>query len=166
VLAERAAAALCLLLLPGCTVALDFGPGVLLPALDAASLDAAALDAPGSADSQAEAAVDAPMADASCDGRCVCAPGRGDCDGDPANGCEVDLLVTDRHCGTCGQACSGTTRCSDGLCRGGACRAPLVACGMQCADLLSDSRHCGSCGANCSAGTPRCCNGSCAARCN
>lgn len=159
--AERVAAVLGMLLLPCCTVALDFGPGVLLPSLDAGVLDAA-----GGADSQADAATDdAPVADASCDGRCVCAPGRGDCDGDPANGCEADLLVTDLHCGTCGQACSGTTRCSDGLCRGGGCRAPLVACGMQCADLLTDPRHCGSCGASCGAGTPRCCNGACATRC-
>jgi len=161
VTAERVAAVLGLLLLPCCTVALDFGPGVLLP-----SIDAGALDAAGGADSQADAPMaDAPMADASCDGRCVCSPGRGDCDGDPANGCETDLLATDLHCGTCGQACGGTTRCSDGLCRGGGCRAPLVGCGMQCADLLTDPRHCGSCGASCGPGTPRCCNGACAARC-
>nr|MBK7070118.1 hypothetical protein [Deltaproteobacteria bacterium] len=144
--AERVAAVLGLLFLPCCTVALDFGPGVLLPSLDAGVLDAA-----GGTDSQADAATDAPGADARCDGRCVCSPGRGDCDGDPANGCEVDLLVTDLHCGTCGQACTGTTRCSVGLCRGGGCRAPQVACGMRCADLLTDSRHCGSCGASCGA---------------
>jgi hypothetical protein len=34
-----------------------------------------------------------------------CPPGRGDCDGDPRNGCETDLLVNPRHCGTCGNQC-------------------------------------------------------------
>jgi hypothetical protein len=36
-----------------------------------------------------------------------CAPGYGNCDGNPANGCEVDLTSDVNHCGTCGTTCPG-----------------------------------------------------------
>ncbi len=35
-----------------------------------------------------------------------CAPGRGDCDGDSSNGCETDLMINGRHCGSCGNQCN------------------------------------------------------------
>src|SRR5438876_691503 len=35
----------------------------------------------------------------------TCAQGYADCDGRPANGCEVDLLADTGHCGTCANAC-------------------------------------------------------------
>ncbi|MGH7272795.1 MAG: lectin-like domain-containing protein [Polyangiaceae bacterium] len=42
---------------------------------------------------------------------CVACPtGFGDCDGNPANGCEVDLQTDPNHCGTC------ATTCTSGLC--------------------------------------------------
>jgi alpha-tubulin suppressor-like RCC1 family protein len=51
--------------------------------------------------------------------RCVvvgCAAGYGDCDLDPANGCEDDL-TTAAHCGACGAACPGVgATCTAGLC--------------------------------------------------
>jgi hypothetical protein len=50
-------------------------------------------------------------------GRCApgpCAAGWGDCDGNPANGCEAALASDRGHCGRCGNACVG-------LCRDGAC---------------------------------------------
>lgn len=39
-----------------------------------------------------------------------------DCDGDPTNGCEVDVATSPRHCGRCGTACDGGG-CSAGMCR-------------------------------------------------
>jgi hypothetical protein len=51
-----------------------------------------------------------------------CAPGMGDCDGDPANGCETDLLTSDASCGTCGHACLPGVSCTNGRCPA----APLV----------------------------------------
>ncbi len=39
-----------------------------------------------------------------------------DCDGAPGNGCEADLFLLAAHCGACGHACSGRTRCVGGAC--------------------------------------------------
>lgn len=39
----------------------------------------------------------------------------GDCDDDARNGCERALTDT-RHCGSCGNECSSTQRCSAGVC--------------------------------------------------
>ena len=59
-------------------------------------------------------------------GRCTiaCDPGFGDCDGDVANGCEVELRWDFNHCGRCGRACPGTQVCREGECVGGG------ACGL------------------------------------
>lgn len=53
---------------------------------------------------------------ASCSGGCSysCRAGLGDCDGNSANGCEVDLSNTRDNCGMCGTFCDGT--CSAGAC--------------------------------------------------
>jgi hypothetical protein len=51
-------------------------------------------------------------------GRCAvarCNAGFADCDGDPGNGCEVDLATSASHCGACGRGCPS------GLCRDAAC---------------------------------------------
>ena len=45
----------------------------------------------------------------------VCRVGRADCDGNPANGCEVDLSTSSAHCGVCGRSC-GAGACSSGAC--------------------------------------------------
>lgn len=37
----------------------------------------------------------------------TCALGFADCDGDPKNGCEADILSSSVHCGTCFNQCSG-----------------------------------------------------------
>jgi hypothetical protein len=39
----------------------------------------------------------------------VCSTGFGDCDGNPSNGCEVDL-TTPTACGACGNVCNGATQ--------------------------------------------------------
>ena len=64
----------------------------------------------------------APLGDASvgaCSlGRCAtaCPAGRGDCDGNLANGCETDLNSSASHCGACGNACGAGTSCGAGAC--------------------------------------------------
>ncbi|AKU94963.1 hypothetical protein AKJ09_01627 [Labilithrix luteola] len=47
-----------------------------------------------------------------------CAPGWGDCDLDPSNGCETDLASTDAHCGACGNRCDTQAGqpCIEGQC--------------------------------------------------
>lgn len=138
-------------LLAGCSLGLDFSPGILLPPLDAgADLGADVV------------AHDAPAADLGCVASpCPCAAGRGDCDRRPSNGCETDLLGERDDCGACGRECEGSEACVDGGCVRPRCRAPEVECGAVCADLRKESRHCGACGAACGAGAPRCCGGVC-----
>ena len=57
-----------------------------------------------------------------CDsGICVidqCAPGFADCDGNPENGCEVDLSSDSNHCGGCNQACDPGQFCQNSFCTG------------------------------------------------
>jgi hypothetical protein len=45
-----------------------------------------------------------------------CDPGFIDCDGDPGNGCEVDLMNDADNCGACGNACPSGYECSEGTC--------------------------------------------------
>ncbi len=47
----------------------------------------------------------------------TCAADRGDCDLDPANGCEVDHQTDINDCGVCGRVCA--VRCRNGACQGG-----------------------------------------------
>jgi hypothetical protein len=53
-------------------------------------------------------------------GRCgyACTPGYADCDHRIDNGCEVDLMVDPRHCGSCGTQCDlkGGQPCAGGQC--------------------------------------------------
>ena len=106
--------------LAGCSVALDFGPGVLLPSLDGGRADAA------------EAAVDAPAdlgcgdapcgCERACTGATVCVAGecvRPRCEA-PEVECGVmcaDVRADARHCGACGVTCGpGAPRCCRGAC--------------------------------------------------
>ena len=92
-------------------------------------------------------------------GRCVapCRPGSIDCDGQLANGCEVDPLSDRTNCGGCRRLCP-----SDQICVGGACASPgcpptpfNMVCGGLCVDTRFDAAHCGECSAEClSAGGP------------
>lgn len=92
-----------------------------------------------------------------------CQPLRGDCDGDPENGCEADLgsLAT---CGACDNACptgvsQGTVACMDGSCRL-TCAPGYGSCdgvvSNGCEQSLADPRACGACGVACSEPTPFC----------
>jgi hypothetical protein len=46
----------------------------------------------------------------------VCYQGHGDCDGDPANGCETDLTTDHENCGGCGIKCTMIMFCKSGEC--------------------------------------------------
>jgi Cys-rich repeat protein len=94
-------------------------------------------------------------------GRCgiTCDVGFADCNGDPADGCEVDLVTTAARCGACGTVCparphaapacvsrSCALRCDAdyGDCDGDA--------GNGCeTDTRASVAHCGACGRACSA---------------
>ncbi|MBI5514723.1 MAG: hypothetical protein HY909_13190 [Deltaproteobacteria bacterium] len=90
-------------------------------------------------------------------GTAMCSPGRGDCDGMMANGCETDLRGTTAHCGACGNACAfahGAATCAAGACVLGACEAGYGDCDGNPAngcetDLTTTPAHCGRCGNVC-----------------
>jgi hypothetical protein len=102
-----------------------------------------------------------------------CAPGTGDCDRRPDNGCETDIM-TPRDCGGCGVACAnkhGGTACEGAVCAP-TCDAGYGDCDGDPAngcetDLSSSAGHCGKCGNVCVAanGAPFCAGGACAVTC-
>jgi hypothetical protein len=51
--------------------------------------------------------------------RLECPTARGDCDGDPSNGCEADLSADPLNCRACGHACGGAD--GGGVCMAGRC---------------------------------------------
>lgn len=64
------------------------------------------------------------------DGRCsyVCSQGFADCDDDLDDGCEANLLQSQRHCGSCGNRCdvAGGQPCVAGTCLTKPCDEPVV----------------------------------------
>jgi hypothetical protein len=107
----------------------------------------------------------------------TCAAGFTDCDGNPANGCEVETSNDPNHCGTCGTKCStenDTVACKNGICGILSCNAGYTDCdglvGDGCeTNTGADPLNCGTCNKQCFAtnGTPACGNGACTvASCN
>ncbi|MEZ4294383.1 MAG: VWA domain-containing protein [Polyangiaceae bacterium] len=101
-------------------------------------------------------------------GTVECVAGAADCNGDPADGCEVSLLSDVNHCGTCDTVCSGGAgvppSCVVGECglecppsSGNCDKDPANGCE---ANLKNDAENCGGCGVSCM-GEP-CIDGSCA----
>ncbi len=91
----------------------------------------------------------------------TCAPGFGDCDGNPSNGCEVDLRTSLGNCGACGSTCSrpnATAACTAGMCSTITCSSGFANCdgidsnGCE-ANLQSDPLHCGTCAVTCPGAT-------------
>ena len=101
-------------------------------------------------------------------GRCAfaassCAAGRGDCNGDPSDGCEADLS-TAAHCGSCGNACADATPlCNSKMCAA-RCDPGKTACAGTCSDLTSDENNCGACGTACPS-NQTCVGGKCGGAC-
>lgn len=90
-----------------------------------------------------------------------CESGFGDCDNDPDNGCETDLVTDPLHCSSCDSVCplfpNAAATCSESLC-GFACQPGRADCNLQVADgceadLWTEPTHCGSCGHSCGEGT-------------
>src|SRR6185437_11516922 len=87
-------------------------------------------------------------------GIAVCDAGYADCDGDPANGCEVDTGTDASNCGACGNVCkvsNGMGTCSGGTCTTAMCDAGYADCDGNPANgcetnVASDVNNCGSCG--------------------
>jgi hypothetical protein len=108
-------------------------------------------------------------------GRCklACQAGYLDCNGDPADGCEVNGASDRNNCGTCGTQClsSGAVNavCSAGSCSVSGCAAPALSCQGGAVDACetdssTDVNNCGACGILCEAvanGTPVCQNSNC-----
>ncbi len=89
-----------------------------------------------------------------------CDAGKADCDGDPANGCEVDLNMDPGHCGGCGNVCTADLNqgalCNGGMCEVGGCAVGYGDCnadlGDGCERNLNDFANCGACGNECNMG--------------
>ena len=108
-------------------------------------------------------------------GHCVigaCDADRLDCDGDAANGCEVNPRGDVGNCGACGKACAGganqANACTDGVCST-SCNAGFADCDADAAngcevDTRTDTMNCGACGGACAVGNglARCQGGACA----
>jgi hypothetical protein len=99
-----------------------------------------------------------------------CSGGRGNCDGNHANGCEQSLADL-THCGGCGVPCApahATPSCSTMSCRIAGCEGGWGDCanGVSdgCEQTLNTTAHCGMCGMGCSRmnATATCASGSCA----
>ena len=94
----------------------------------------------------------------------ACEPGFGDCDRDPATGCEEDLDTNLLRCGDCGNACPTDPPNAAAVCTAGTC---ALSCDEGFADCdgeidtgcetnLGASPNCGACGVICEAATPIC----------
>lgn len=70
-----------------------------------------------------------------------CAGSEADCDGDPSNGCEVDLAVDPSNCGVCGKVCGSSNPCNQGGgCESGSCvSGNAVVCNSPPDDACFDS---------------------------
>jgi hypothetical protein len=108
-----------------------------------------------------------------------CNQGYGDCDGNPVNGCETNVLTDANNCGGCGASflCSNnhmqTRTCTGGQCTG-QCAAPYADCNNNkqsdgCEiNTQTDPDNCGGCGVVCSANnmqTRTCVGGVCSGQC-
>jgi len=76
-----------------------------------------------------------------------CAMGYADCDGNPANGCEVNLTEDANHCGACGTSCQAQGNaagvCVAGTC-GNACPVGRYDCDGNLANGCESTTACGS----------------------
>jgi hypothetical protein len=108
-----------------------------------------------------------------------CEEGWSDCDGDYANGCEIDTASDEDNCGGCGPSgvqCNSLFPNATGQCVGGTC--VLDDCLGSYADCTSEvgcetntqssNLHCGGCGEPCQSvgGTNTCTSGVCVPECN
>jgi len=84
----------------------------------------------------------------------ACDAGRGDCNSDPADGCERDVSADANHCGACGVVCTEGRTCVSGSCSAAVCAVGRADCNGTETDgcevtLGNDTNHCGACGTVC-----------------
>jgi hypothetical protein len=106
----------------------------------------------------------------------TCLDGKGNCDGNPGNGCETNLKTDADHCGACDTPCNlpfSSASCSGGKCAVDKCTAPYVDCNGLPDDgcevnTSADAANCGGCGTACSAinGTATCVAAKCEITCS
>ena len=118
-----------------------------------------------------------PQAEAECSqGECrikagSCEPGYRDCNGDAADGCEVELATNELHCGACHQVCpdlNGSPSCAAGKCAI-TCQDGFANCDNSTTNgcevnLATSSKNCNACGKVCAAAagySAYCKDGSC-----
>ncbi|HWZ89664.1 MAG TPA: hypothetical protein VNW92_12460 [Polyangiaceae bacterium] len=106
----------------------------------------------------------------------TCLDGKGNCDGDIANGCETNLKTSADHCGACDTPCDlphASALCNGGKCAVDKCTAPFMDCdgdpsnGCE-VNTSTDAANCNACGTVCSAinGTASCAAAKCEVSCN
>jgi hypothetical protein len=100
-----------------------------------------------------------------------------DCDGDPKNGCEVNIKTDKNNCGACSKVCAtanaSSTSCSNGVCQP-VCNTPFKDCDSHpengCeSNTSSDNSNCNGCGnvcANSGTTSNTCTSGVCVAVCD
>ena len=108
-------------------------------------------------------------------GQTLCAAGKGDCNGDPVDGCETTTSNDVNNCGGCGVKCeavNANVACVNSQCVISSCQGSYADCDKATAngfktgcevDTNLDTNHCGGCGKLCTIanGTPKCDAGSC-----
>lgn len=117
---------------------------------------------------------EAPRPDGAIDldaGSSECGADRVDCNGNPADGCEVDLASDPQNCGRCAGMCPRPNHaipgCSGRVCGIGACETAFGDCDLAasngCEQTLDTMAHCGACNTPCTPanGTGRCNAGRC-----
>jgi hypothetical protein len=88
------------------------------------------------------------------DGGPTCPKGFGDCDSNPANGCEADFAHDRNHCGSCTEGCVAPDCTCDNGQLGTQCGNERADCNGNPADgcevdISTDPKHCGACGKVC-----------------
>ncbi len=97
----------------------------------------------------------------------ACNAGYASCDGNAANGCEVNTQNDRNNCGGCGTVCGNGQVCSNGACVA-TCMTGLTNCSNTCRNLQTDPSSCGACGTVCPSGpnaTPYCSVATCGITC-
>jgi len=100
----------------------------------------------------------------------ACATGWADCDGNPDNGCEVNI-TTPASCGSCTNTCpTSTPVCAGGTCVTGCPTGTPELCSGTCVDTTSNPSDCNGCSNVCpdtvSNSQPACVSGACTFTCN
>jgi hypothetical protein len=102
----------------------------------------------------------------------ACKPGFADCNGNKADGCEINIAQDKNNCGVCSKVCQapsgGSVVCSGGNCAE-SCGSGLTNCSGVCVNTGNDINYCGGCATKCTPpanGTATCGGGSCGFNCN